>query len=122
MKIGNVELKDTGYKPEESGQATEVPKTNSSEKEIHYPSMSVSDKPCWNDLPLDLTNFKAGEKAVLIAIVNIKEKTVRENESEGKKDSKKSGCIEFLKVGLRQKEKSNLEEENEELDEYIDKL
>ena len=119
MKILGIELEDAGYKPTEN----ELPKVQepSKESEIRYPSMRVNSEGGYNDLPIDLEGFKAGDEVILIALVNIKEKTKRESESKEKNESSISGELEFLKVGIK-KTKSKAQEDDEEFDEAINTL
>ncbi len=100
MKIAGVELKDAGRKSDET-KAVEG-KSLAEAPKIQYPSMCCeTNSHGWN-LPIDLSDFNAGDKAVLVAVVNVKEKTKRESESE--RDGKESGVtgeLEFLQVGIR---------------------
>ena len=118
MKVMGIELEDAGHKP----KVEEVKKESSvMEPNINYPSMRVNSEGGYNDLPINLEGFKAGDKVILIALVNIKEKTKRESESKKKNESSVSGELEFLKVGIK-KTKSKAEEDDEDFDEAINKI
>jgi hypothetical protein len=98
MEIAGVALKDSGRKSSEPVAVAEKP----SESKIQYPTIRCDNKSGGWNLPIDLSDFKAGDKAVLVAIVNVKEKVNREMESDGKEDeSGTTGELEFLKVGIR---------------------
>jgi hypothetical protein len=97
-EIAGIELKDAGRKPEKPTSVPSMEKTD--EPKISYPTMRVEDNG-YGSLPLDLENFNAGDKAILVALVSIKEKTKRETQSsESPNDNKVYGEIEFLKVGI----------------------
>jgi hypothetical protein len=110
-EIAGIKLKNVGRKPEES-KGGDVPVAANAKIEppkITYPTIRCDTSSGGWSLPISLEKFKAGDKAILVALVNVKEKTKRESESEDQKEeSAVTGELEFLKVGI---EKSEGEEE-----------
>jgi hypothetical protein len=103
MEINGIKLKSAEYKHEKPTEAVSSSKIETP----CYPTMRI-DEGGYGSLPLDIEGFKAGDKLILVALCNLKEKTKSESESEEKNDSKVTGEIEFLKVGI---EKSEMEDD-----------
>ena len=105
MKIAGIDLINVGRKPEHNKVESVSP--SKEEPQILYPTIRCdSSSEGWN-LPINLEPFKAGERAILVALVNVKEKIRRESDSETDKESNVTGELEFLKVGI---EKSDMGE------------
>jgi len=121
VKIDGIELKDAGRKPDKNKELS-IPTAEVTESpKISYPYIRCDPNTDGWNLPIDLEGFKVGDRAIFVALVNVKEKTKRESESQGKNESGTTGELEFLKVGLKKQGEEEMPEEKEAKD-FLSKI
>jgi hypothetical protein len=114
MKINGIEMQDAGYdRPE-----PEVVQTPSSSKDIKkkkcYATIYSNDQ----EMPLDLKGIRAGDKLMLVCLVDVKELTSVDNEK--KYEPKERFTLEILKCGCEKtSEKEPVEMDDDELEEAV---
>jgi hypothetical protein len=97
MKVMGVELQDNKVKRED---APKVKALNPSMDKDAYPEIRVG-KAGYNNVSVDLDGCEAGQKCLLVCVVNVKEIVERKSQSEGKTDEECNGTLEILEAGLK---------------------